>query len=114
MIRRVSGPPVHLIGASLARILVGTAAVHFYVSNYTHRAFLLGPHAYNAGAHPRGPTLFALTHSNASFDVLYHVALVVALAFTVFGGRPLTAVHAVMFWSVWGSATSTHSSVNWV
>lgn len=97
MIRRVHGPAVHLVGASLARILVGFAALHFYLSNYAHRAFLLGPHAYNAGLHPRGPTLYSI----APVDVVYHLGIAAALAFTLFGGRPLAAAHAVVFWSTY-------------
>jgi hypothetical protein len=99
VIRRVSGPPVHLIGAAIARILIGAGAVHFYLSNYSQRAFVLGPHSYLTRT--RAPTLYSLAHSTASFEVLFHLGLVAAIAFTVFGGRPLAAVHAVMFWSAY-------------
>jgi hypothetical protein len=92
---------VHLVGASVARILVSLAAVHFYLSNYSHRAFVLGPHSYNAAAHAPGPTLYAFAHSTTAFEVLYHAGPLVALAFGVFGGRPLAAAHAIMFWSVY-------------
>jgi hypothetical protein len=42
-----------------------------------------------------------LAHSGASFELLFNTGLLAAIAFTVFGGRPLAAVHAVMFWSVY-------------
>jgi len=99
VIRRVSGPHVHLVGAAIARVLLGVGALHFYLSNYSHRAFVLGPHSYLT--HTRGPTLYSLAHSPASFEVVFHLGIVAAAAFTLFGGRPLAAAHAVMFWSAY-------------
>jgi hypothetical protein len=100
VIRRLSGHPVHLAGAAAARVLVGAAAAHFYISNYAHRAFLFGPHSYAAHLPARGPTLYSIAHSGMAFELLYHAGIAAAVAFAIFGGRWLTLAHAVAFWSI--------------
>ncbi len=89
----------HLIGASLARILVGAGGVHYYLSNYADRLFLFGPHGYitQSGA----PSLYSFAHGRVTFDVLFHAGLIAALAFAICGGRALAATHAVLFTSIW-------------
>jgi hypothetical protein len=89
----------HLVGASLARILVGCGGLHFYLSNYADRFFLFGPHSYVTKS--AAPTLYDLVHTNASFDVVFHAGLLSALALAIVGGRALMTAHAVLFWSIW-------------
>jgi hypothetical protein len=101
VIERFGSHKTHLIGTSLARILVGLGGVHYYVSNYAYRAFLLGPHSYLGHMPSFGPSLYDLARTAASFEVLYHAGLVVAAVFVVFGGRGLAIAHAVLFWSAY-------------
>jgi len=96
-----------LIGVAILRLFLGVAAVGFYVSDYGHRAYLWGPNGYvsMAGAsHQLKPgqfSLYLISDSNAWFELLYHSALLVAVAFTLIGGRVLTLLHAVLLWSIY-------------
>lgn len=102
VIRQLAGPEKHLFGMSLARILVGAAGVHYYLSNHAYRHLMFGPHAYVAGTglEDRGLTVYALARDGLTFDLLYHAGLVAALAFGVLGGRVLAGAHAAFFWSL--------------
>lgn len=99
---RLAGPEFHLYGVAVARVLVGAAGVHHYLSNYAHRAFMFGPRSYLAGARAGDgiPGLYDLTTGPIAFDVAYHAGLLAAFAFAVFGGRALALAHAVFFWSL--------------
>ena len=46
-------------------------------------------------------SLYLISDSNAWFELLFHSALVVAVAFTLIGGRVLTLLHAVLLWSIY-------------
>ncbi len=94
-----------LIGASLTRVLLGSWAVYFYLLHYPARDLLWGPRAVWPYERFAGAALFLnpLRYSTAPlyFEVLYHAAIVVALAYT-FGvcTRLAGMAHWVMIWSL--------------
>lgn len=106
-ITRASAGFNRLIGIAILRIVIGIAGVQFYVSDYVHREFLWGPNSYNSltdASHQlrRGQfSLYFLDDSNVWFNVVFHLGLAAAIGFTIFGGRWLTLVHAVMLWSIY-------------
>lgn len=100
--------PHRLRGMALCRILLGLAGVDFYVSSMAQRDLLSGPDGYldlrmfraePAVAHIH--SLYGLSASTVVFQLLFFTGLAVAAAFTVFGGRPLTVLHAVFLWSLY-------------
>lgn len=96
-----------LIGIAILRIILGIAGVHFYLSDYAHREYLWGPNSYNsltdAAAQLRGGhfSLYFLDSSHTWFNLVFHLGVLSAIAFTVWGGRALTALHAVLMWSIY-------------
>lgn len=79
--------PRQLIGASIARILVGLAGLHFYVSGFSPRDFLWGGNGYFADSDfPSGNWL----------TVFIVLAMLVALLFILYGGRILGLVHGFL------------------
>ncbi|WP_225842652.1 HTTM domain-containing protein [Streptomyces albus] len=95
-----------LIGLSLLRILLGTAALEFYLSEYRRREVLWGPEGYFDITAFRGnvplwwTSVYGWTDSSLLFESVYHTGIVAAVAFTVCGGRTLTALHGFLIWSV--------------
>lgn len=96
-----------LIGVALLRLALGVAAIIFYVANYDNRAFLWGPNGYDSMAtasqqlKPGAISLYLVSDSKTWFELLFHGGLIVAVAFTVIGGRVLTVLHAVLLWSLY-------------
>ena len=96
-----------LIGLSLMRILLGVAALEFYLSDYTSRQFLWGPNSYATWSSfvrtmPTGQySLYEASHSAWWFELVFHASVLVAIAFTICGGRVLTTLHAFMLWSIY-------------
>lgn len=96
-----------LIGLALFRVIGGAAGVLFYLSDYTRRDFLWGPHGYvtisqaRAGQSPLLWSLYFVSGSHWWFEMVFHLGIGVAIAFTVFGGRFLTVLHAVFLWSIY-------------
>ncbi|MHA3024293.1 hypothetical protein ACXPWS_28970 [Mycobacterium sp. BMJ-28] len=96
-----------LIGIAILRLILGIAAVHFYVSDYGHREYLWGPNSYNSFAdasqqlHGGHFSLYFVDSSDAWFNLVFHAGLLVAILFTIFGGRWLTLLHAVFLWSIY-------------
>lgn len=96
-----------LIGLSLLRVLLGIAAMLFYLSDYTHRQFLWGPQSYDSpalsGRQLTGGLFSAYLFSNSQFwfEAVFHLGLLVAALFTIFGGRGLTVLQAVFMWSIY-------------
>jgi hypothetical protein len=96
-----------LIGLALMRILLGLAALEFYLSDYTHRQFLWGPGSYASWSSfvRTMPTwqysLYELSASSWWFELVFHVSVLVAIAFTIWGGRVLTFLHAFLLWSIY-------------
>jgi hypothetical protein len=88
-------------------MLVGFAAVAFYLSDYSDRRYLWGPEGYNSFADaeqalPHGTfSIYLMSRSDTWFEITFHLGLVVAVMFTIFGGRFLTALHAVFLWSLY-------------
>ncbi|MER6129384.1 hypothetical protein ABT173_43890 [Streptomyces sp. NPDC001795] len=95
-----------LIGVAALRVVIGFATVLYCLSDYSRRRFLWGPDSYNSistakAALPHwGFSLFLWGHSTLWFEIVFHAAIVVALAFMIFGGRVLTLAQAVMMWSL--------------
>lgn len=106
LLLRLSVREHRLIGLALLRVVIGFATVLYCLSDYDRREFFWGPHAYYSAevAHQQLPSwgfsLFLWSDSEIWFQLLFHLTLVVALAFMVFGGRALTAAQAVMMWSL--------------
>jgi hypothetical protein len=96
-----------LIGMALFRLIIGACGVESYVSDLSHRNILWGPAGYisphDAQAQLASPLFSIYLFSNAQtwFDLCFFTGLVVAIAFTVCGGRALTLVHAVFLWSIY-------------
>jgi hypothetical protein len=96
-----------LIGLALMRILLGAAAIEFYLSDYAQRRFLWGPKSYEdwtsfVRTMPTGQySLYELSRSSWWFELVFHASVVVAVLFMVFGGRVLTAMHAFLLWSIY-------------
>ncbi|MFS4095956.1 hypothetical protein [Streptomyces sp. AF1A] len=95
-----------LVGVAILRIVIGFATVLYCLSDYAKRRFLWGPDSYNSistakAELPRwGFSVFLWSHSTLWFEIAFHAAILVALAFMVFGGRALALAQAVMMWSL--------------
>jgi hypothetical protein len=96
-----------LIGLSVLRVVLGVAAVLFYISDYGRREYFWGPHSYNSpqlasAALGRGLYSFFLVNgSEWWFELVFHLGLLIAVLFTIFGGRVLTLCHAAFMWSLY-------------
>ena len=97
-----------LIGAALLRILIGAAAVNFYVANMRVRGYWFGPRSYNefvpfgASAWSRlQPSLYAISRSDVWFNAVFFCGFAVALLFMIYGGRGLAVAHAVFMLSLY-------------
>lgn len=95
-----------LIGLALMRIIIGLTTILYCLSDYPNRQFLWGPHSYDSPQVARAFlshwsfSLFFVSNSQIWFEVLFHLVIIVSLAFTVFGGHRLTAAQAVLLWSL--------------
>lgn len=97
-----------LVGLALLRVAVGLTTVLTCLADYGDRRLLWGPDSYLTpdvarAALPGWPgngSLFLLDDSPRSFEVLFHLVIVVSLAFAVRGGRALTVAEAVLLWSL--------------
>jgi len=105
---RWSTEPVRLRGMAMCRIFLGIAGIDFYLSNFGQRDLLFGPDGMEsqtlfhiAQRHAFLPSLYGLAGSTAWFHLLYGAGIVVAVLFTVIGGRPLTAAHGIFLWSLY-------------
>jgi hypothetical protein len=100
--------PRFLIGASLFRILAGSAILIQYLINYAHRRYLFGPNGlypYEAFAadmaHSANFSLYAWSRSPVYFEVIFHLGILVA-ALWLLGWRTrfLTPLNYVFLWSL--------------
>lgn len=96
-----------LIGLSVARIGIGAATLYTYLTNLPFREALWGPHGdwpfsdmQNTISHFWIFSVYAFSHSDLWFQLMFFTGLAVTALWTVFGGKPLTALHAVFFWSI--------------
>src|SRR5688572_3798271 len=92
-----------LIGASLARVLLGAWAVYYYALFWRDRHFLWGPDAIIPFARftETGPFLnvLALNPSPLYFDVVYAAAVVIAILMTIgLWSRLVVPLHWVLMW----------------
>ncbi|MDH6111508.1 hypothetical protein P3T36_004662 [Kitasatospora sp. MAP12-15] len=105
-LHRASTTRRRLVGLAALRILLGSAMVEFYVTSYTRRLLLWGPHGYlpfdafRATVPYARVSLYGLSGSPAYFELLFHLGLLAALAFCVCGGRTLTLLNAALVWSL--------------
>lgn len=98
--------PHRLIGAALLRILVGVAAIDFYVANVHVREFLWGPGSYSSYDRFRAlnsgwRSVYAWSPSHGWFTFCFAAGFVIAVLFTIFGGRTLAVLHAVFMLSLY-------------
>jgi hypothetical protein len=102
---RFVASPQFLVGASVFRIVSGSASIYFLMTCWPYRHFLFGPDA----VYPRGITtnapallsLYSLPGSPTAFEALYLLSCAVALAWTSgLATRWLTPVHAVLMSSL--------------
>ncbi|MDH6136253.1 hypothetical protein P3T37_005673 [Kitasatospora sp. MAA4] len=95
-----------LIGLALLRVVLGGSALVMYMSDYGNRELLWGPDAVTSFTEfrhtiPGGQfSLYQFSTSQLWFEVVFHLGIVVALAFAVLGGRILTVIHAVFLLSL--------------
>jgi hypothetical protein len=100
--------PRFLIGASLFRILAGSAILIEYLINYAHRRYLFGPNGlwpyevFTAEvAHSGGFSLYAWSRSPLYFEVVFHLGLLVAVLWLLgWRTRWLTPLNYVFLWSL--------------
>ncbi|OKH99767.1 hypothetical protein A6A06_22070 [Streptomyces sp. CB02923] len=107
-LRGFSSRPRYLVGLSLCRILLGLSTTLYYASNISYSRFLWGPDSYSSFTAFKALTgdqhifsLYALSDSTTWFDLVYFTGMAVSLAWTVFGSRSLTLVHAVFMTSIY-------------
>lgn len=95
-----------LVGLAALRVVLGLAALEFYVTEYGSRRLLWGPEGYVPLDTFRetvplwGTSLYAWSGSAAYFETVHHLGILAAAAFCVCGGRTLTLVHGLLLWSV--------------
>lgn len=97
-----------LIGASLVRITVASAILYYLLSNYTDRHLFWGTHGiwpyddflrYLRQHHAH--SLYQLSTDRMYFEWLYHLTILVALAYLVgYRTRITGALLAVLYWSL--------------
>jgi predicted DCC family thiol-disulfide oxidoreductase YuxK len=94
-----------LIGASITRIMLGAWAVYYYLLHYPVRSLLWGP----AGIWPYDRfiehqqlfSVWQLGPSPVLFEALYHLGIVIAVAYTLgLWPRVMGVLHWVMIWSL--------------
>lgn len=94
-----------LVGLALLRVLTGLYAAHFLLADYSRRAFFWGPHGMLPyrdflGEIQAGQfSVLAVSSASWYFQLVYHLSVLVVVAFTVCGGRTLTVLLAVVLWS---------------
>jgi predicted DCC family thiol-disulfide oxidoreductase YuxK len=94
-----------LVGAALARVMLGTWAIYYYVLHLPVREMLWGPggiwpHDRFLGSQPF-LSVWQLSGSPAFAQAVYFVGIVVALAFTLgYRSRLAGALHWFMIWSL--------------
>ncbi|MWV44127.1 hypothetical protein GRF59_10835 [Paenibacillus sp. HJL G12] len=94
--------PRHQVGMKLVRIIIGVILLYIYSVNYGQRFFLFGPDGVFSDSN-----LFSLFHVDSPlvFNILYHVAILAALCFTIgWGGRIIVFINFLFFWS-WTSVS---------
>ncbi|MFH9425027.1 hypothetical protein [Streptomyces sp. NPDC017529] len=105
VLHRLSLRHHRLTGLALLRLLLGAAAVESYLSAYARHAELWGPegyiplHRFRETVHLSVTSAYAWNPHPAYFEAVYHLGLLAALAFCVCGGRVLTVVHLLLYWS---------------
>lgn len=90
------------IGASVLRVIAGAAILFQYLINYGQRGYLFGPDglfpydAFTRGL--SGFSLYAVSSSPVYFQIVYHLGLVVALAFVLGWRTRWIAPLQYVFW----------------
>ncbi|WP_097981064.1 HTTM domain-containing protein [Streptomyces sp. f150] len=108
-----SSIPVSVVGASGARVLLGFVGLMYYISQYGDRAFLFGPDGVlpwqeftDRVAENGSFSLYAISSSEAWFQIIFHVGIIAALLVMLgVGGRVGLAVHWVFLWSIYERQT---------
>jgi hypothetical protein len=106
-ILRMSRTEGRLIGLSVLRIILGASTAIFYLSDYGHRQFFWGPHAYITMADASNHKIshfsffFVAGGSQIWFEIVFNLGILVAILFAIFGGRVLAICHVVFLWSLY-------------
>ncbi|MBO0653581.1 hypothetical protein J1792_12540 [Streptomyces triculaminicus] len=101
-----SGRRYGLIGAALARVVLGGVGLYFYLRDYFDRSFLWGPEGVWPWRNFTAPeneafSLYSVAKTDAWFELVFHVGVIVALLFTLgWKTRITTALHYVFLWSL--------------
>lgn len=89
-----------LIGASLLRIALGCVILYNYTLLYHQRYFLWGSNGVT-GSEPSLFSLYNFSPSTLYFDVIYHVGMIVSIAFLVgYKGRVTSILNFIFVWSL--------------
>ncbi|MBZ6093401.1 HTTM domain-containing protein [Streptomyces olivaceus] len=112
-IDRWSTVPVSVVGVSGTRTLLGFVGLMFYVSQYADRDYLFGPQGALPWEEFSGNiarndsfSLYALSSSEAWFQIVFHLGMIVALLVVLgVGGRIGLALHWVFLWSIYERQT---------
>ena len=101
--------PYRAVSVSVARCGLAAGLTHFYLSNYQHRRFLWGSDGLLSHAgwiRPGNPlgavSPYRLWPDEFGFEVLFHLALFLGLAFGLFGGRLLSGANWFMLTGLHG------------
>lgn len=101
--------PVSVVGVSGTRALLGFIGLMFYASQYGDREFLFGPDGVlpwqdftERIAANNSFSLYAVSSSDAWFQVIFHLGMIAALMVMLgIGGRVGLAVHWIFLWSIY-------------
>ncbi|MGW6979375.1 HTTM domain-containing protein [Streptomyces sp. NPDC054932] len=101
-----SGSRRALTGAALTRIALGGIGFWFYLRDYFRRSFLWGPEGVWPWQNFTAPesdvlSVYALSKSEAWFEMSFHLGAVIALLFMLgWKTRAMTVLHYVFLWSL--------------
>lgn len=96
-----------LVGLSVARVGIGVATLYTYLTNLPFREALWGPHGdwpysdmQNTIRHFWIFSVYQFSRGDPWFQLMFFTGIAVTALWTVYGGKPLTVLHAVFFWSL--------------
>ncbi|MFE1173068.1 hypothetical protein [Streptomyces sp. NPDC058773] len=98
-----------ILGVSGTRALLGFVGFMYYASQYGDRSYLFGPESvlpwreFVSQLQDNGTfSLYAVSNSEAWFQIVFHLGMLTALAVTCgVGGRLVLALHWVFLWSIY-------------
>ncbi|MGW7456476.1 HTTM domain-containing protein [Streptomyces sp. NPDC054797] len=106
LLETFSGRRHALIGAALARIVLGAIGLNYYLRDYFHRSFLWGPEGVWPWQNFTGPdsesfSVYSLSKSETWFQLMFHAGAAIALLFMLgWKTRAMTVLHYIFLWSL--------------